>query len=99
MKPTSFAGDRPSMVGQMTPASLPALSQIAPTEDASRVPLRHILVGTPTAVRQTIHRLHALHYAETVLWSPIVTTKEQLIITPARGEAMSLLRKYLQVAG
>lgn len=95
MKPILFSGDLSSAVSQFEPASLPLLSQIAPSENTKRQPLRHILVGSPAAVRQTIHLLHTLHYAETVLWSPIVTTEEPLIITPAQGESMSLLRKYL----
>ena len=55
----------------------------------------HSLVGSPATVRQTIHLLHTLHYAETVLWSPIMTTEKPLIITPAEGKSISLLRKHL----
>ena len=95
MKTVLFNEDRPSTVDQIKPASLPALSQIATVENTSRQPLRHILVGSPVAVRQTIHLLHTLHYAETVLWSPIMTTETPLIITPEQGESVSLLRKHL----
>lgn len=95
MKTICFTSDRPSAAGQITLAPLPMLSQITPVGNAAREPLRHILLGSPAAVRQTIHLLHRLHYAETLLWSPIMTTEEPLIITPAQGEAMSLLRKYL----
>ena len=55
--------------------------------------VRHILLGSPEAVRQTIHLLHALHYAETVLWSPVLTVEEPFVISPAQNEAMSLLRR------
>ena len=55
--------------------------------------VRHILLGSPEAVRQTIHLLHTLRYAETVLWSPVLTVEEPLVIPPARNEAMSLLRR------
>ena len=55
--------------------------------------VRHILLGSPEAVRQTIHLLHTLHYAETVLWSPVLTVEESLVIAPKSGEAMSLLRR------
>ena len=72
---------------------LPVLSPSGSGED--REILRHILLGSPSAVRQTIHLLHSLHYAETGLWSPIMTVEEQLIITPAQGEAMSLLRRQI----
>jgi hypothetical protein len=70
---------------------LPYLSSSGGRED--REILRHILLGSPSAVRQTIHLLHSLHYVETVLWSPIMAIEESLIITPEQGEAMSLLRR------
>jgi hypothetical protein len=60
-----------------------------------RETIRHILLGSPGAVRQTIHLLHTLRYAETVLWSPILAVEEPLVITPVQGEAMSLLRRHL----
>ncbi|MGB3291578.1 MAG: hypothetical protein WBB01_01145 [Phormidesmis sp.] len=69
------------------------LPQLAPTGSPPRDSIRHILLGTSGAVRQTIHLLHSLHYSETVLWSPIVAVEEPLIITPAQGEAVSLLRR------
>ncbi len=47
--------------------------------------LRHILLGSPGAIRQTIYLLHTLNYAEPVLWSPIMAVGEQLIITPEQG--------------
>lgn len=86
------------LTAQSLPADLPEnplpfLSPLESSED--REILRHILLGSPGAVRQTIHLLHSLHYAETVLWSPVMTVEEQLIITPAQGEAMSLLRKQM----
>lgn len=71
------------------------LTQLVSSGTAPREFLRHILLGSPDAVRQTIHLLHRLHYSETVLWSPIMTVEEPLIITPAQGEAMSLLRKQV----
>lgn len=96
MKPLSFIGDQPSdrlaAPSQISPSTL---RQLTPHGSPQREPIRHILLGSPAAVRQTIHLLHTLSYAETVLWSPILTTEEPLIITPAQGEAMSLLRKYL----
>jgi hypothetical protein len=68
---------------------LPCLSSSGGGEE--REILRHILLGSPGAVRQTIHLLHSLHYAETLLWSPIMAIEEPLIITPEQGDAMSLL--------
>ncbi|WP_240518723.1 hypothetical protein [Leptolyngbya sp. BC1307] len=46
-------------------------------------------------MRQTIHLLHTLHYAETVLWSPVMTIEEPLMIAPAPSEAISLLRRLV----
>ncbi|MEO0457838.1 MAG: hypothetical protein AAF152_14835 [Cyanobacteria bacterium P01_A01_bin.114] len=60
-------------------------------------PLRHILLGSPGGVRQTIHLLHTLRYVETALWSPLVAIpNEQLIITPRQGEVMSILIRDLR---
>ncbi len=55
--------------------------------------LRHILLGSPEAIRQTIHQLHVLNYVESVLWSPIAAVRDRLIITPEQGEYMSLVRQ------
>ncbi|MBE9059943.1 hypothetical protein IQ256_02910 [cf. Phormidesmis sp. LEGE 11477] len=57
--------------------------------------VKHILLGSPGAIRQTIHLLHSLRYSETVLWSPVLRVEEPLVITPEQGEAMSLLRKMV----
>ena len=58
-----------------------------------REELRHILLGSPSAIQQTIHQLHVLNYAESVLWSPIVSVRERIVITSDQGKAMSLLRR------
>ena len=78
----------PILCPQLTPNGTP--NGTLPKET-----VRHILLGSASAVRQTIHLLHVLHYSETVLWSPVLSVEEQLIITPAQGETMSLLRKQL----
>ena len=66
-----------------------------PLPAPSRETIRHILLGTPEAIRQTIHHLHTLNYADSLLWTPILTITTPVILTPDRGEAMSLLRKQL----
>lgn len=66
-----------------------------PSSNLQREELRHILLGSPEAIRQTIHQLHVLNYAETVLWSPVMPVGEQIILTAAQGEAISLLRRSL----
>ena len=76
-------------------ANATTLTQLVPSGTLPREFLRHILLGSPEAVRQTIHLLHQLNYSETVLWSPVMAVEESLIITPAQGEAMSLLRKQV----
>lgn len=95
MKTMTFLTAQPLSVGQASPDITEILQ---PMPDGSNLgeSMRHILLGSPGAVRQTIHLLHTLHYAETVLWSPIVPVEEQMIITPAQGEAMSLLRRLVR---
>ena len=63
--------------------------------DCQREEVRHILLGSPEAIRQTIYQLHVLNYAESLLWSPITTVGENLTITRKQGEAMSLLRRLV----
>ena len=95
MKPMILLAEQPlnpSQTGLAEPMPLP---QLTPSGTRPKEAIRHILLGSPGAVRQTIHLLHTLHYAETVLWSPILAVEEPLIITPERGEAMSLLRRHL----
>ena len=61
--------------------------------EREREALRHILLGSPEAIRQAIHQLHVLNYAESLLWSPISSVGDRISLTPAQGEAMSLLRR------
>ena len=72
------------------PLVYPASTLHAPGES-----IRHILVGSPDAIRQTIHRLHSLGYVESLLWSPILVIEDSVTLTSAQGEAMSLVRKPL----
>jgi hypothetical protein len=70
---------------------------------AGREPIKHLLIGSPTAIRHTIHRLHNLHYADAGLWSGLLglgdrsdTAQPQpILITPNPGDAMSILVRYL----
>ncbi|MEO0541415.1 MAG: hypothetical protein AAFZ80_11210 [Cyanobacteria bacterium P01_A01_bin.105] len=58
--------------------------------------IRHILLGTPSAIHQTRHLLHNLRYVEVSQWSPLVQlTHQQVILTAAQGEQMSLLTRHL----
>jgi hypothetical protein len=76
-----------------TPSELTAMPNVP---SSTGEPLRHILLGSPGHVRQTIHLLHTLRYVESFLWSPLVTIpNDQLIITPRPGEVMSLLIRHM----
>jgi hypothetical protein len=82
--------------GLSTQGAAQVLLSDLPSPQRQGEPLRHILLGSPAAIRQTIHLLHNLRYVETVQWSPLVEIpNNQLIITPRVGEVMSLLVKYL----
>jgi hypothetical protein len=63
-----------------------------------REPLRHLLIGSPQGVQQTIHRLHNLGYSEAGLWSsPLPLPDRELIITPYEGEVLGMLVRYLML--
>lgn len=78
------------------PTTAPDLSPLTPLPShPSRSYVRHILLGNPEAVQQTIHLLHTLRYTETVLWSRAIAIQDPLVIPPASGEVISLLRKQV----
>jgi hypothetical protein len=83
MMTTSFL---PSADNQITRISNHANSQAAPV----REPLKHMLIGSPKAVKSTIHTLHQMGYAEVGAWS-------QLLPTANAGEVMSILSKQILV--
>ena len=70
---------------------LPAdFSMVLPSGES----IRHILLGRPSAIRQTIHLLHNLRYVETGHWSPLIEVPDnRLILTPDPGDVISLLTK------
>jgi hypothetical protein len=92
MKATCVTANEPLTLATTLPQ---LISPSLPPKQGSRESIRHILLGSPEAIRQTIHLLHSLHYSETVLWSPIMAIEDAVIITPAQGEAISLLRKQI----
>ena len=100
MKTNLFMTRHPLTDGTQTPLLTLNPTCPLPTPPNTNAPIpgeaiRHILLGSPGAVRQTIHLLHSLHYAETVLWSPVMRVEEQIVITPEQGETMSLLRRLV----
>ena len=64
--------------------------QSAKSEDTSQTkePTRHMLFGSPAGVRQVIHLLHKLGYAEPNAWSRPMPTGRP-------GEVMAILTRYL----
>ncbi len=71
------------------------LPQLTSLGTAPRESIRHILLGSPEAVRQTTHLLHMLQSVETVLWSLVIAIAQPLVISLAQGEVTSLLREPL----
>ncbi|MEO1743667.1 MAG: hypothetical protein AAFR99_17875 [Cyanobacteria bacterium J06629_9] len=56
--------------------------------------IRHILLGDPGNIYQTMHLLHSLRYVETSQWSPLIQLPQgRLVITPVQGAQMSLLTR------
>ena len=100
MKTTMYTTAQPLVKGTEPKMLILNPTSTLPTDPGldSPVPgetVKHILLGSPGAIRQTIHLLHSLRYSETVLWSPVLRVEEPLVITPEQGEAMSLLRKMV----
>ncbi len=97
MKTTAYLASDLSNFNQSPedePPTLPTpLIPISAVGRPHREALRHILLGSPDAIEQTIHLLYRLNYTEPGLWSPIAAVGDQLIITAAQGEAISLLRR------
>jgi hypothetical protein len=57
-----------------------------------REKLRHLLVGNPAVVKQAIHRLHGLGYAEVREWSRPISAAGSL---GEPGEVVSILIKQV----
>lgn len=58
--------------------------------------IRHILLGHPDHIHQTIHLLHNLRYVETSQWSPIIEVPDnRLILRPDPDEMISMLMRRL----
>lgn len=76
-------------------AITPTLPQDLPTADNAPPPqIRHILLGSPTAVQLTIHRLHRLGYSEALHWTQLLALPDnQLIVRASPEDVISLLRQ------
>ena len=74
-------------------AALPAEFSPAPPPGET---IRHILLGSPGGIRQTVHLLHNLRYVEISQWSPTLDVPDgRLVITPESGSVISMLVKRL----
>lgn len=90
----TFSSPVSPAAGLAAAAPLPVdLSLSSPLNGPDTV--RHLLLGDPGRVRQTIHLLHSLHYVEQSQWSLLLEVPQQLIITPEQGAYMSMLTKRL----
>ncbi|MGG6241015.1 hypothetical protein ACQ4N7_20525 [Nodosilinea sp. AN01ver1] len=81
---------------------LPELGGLNPLHLANPNPrperLRHLVIGSPEGVRDTINLLHVLRYADQATWSQLVTIPQSgILITPEQGEVFSLLRRDRQI--
>ncbi|MGB7085948.1 MAG: hypothetical protein WBD47_10365 [Phormidesmis sp.] len=54
-------------------------------------PVRHMIFGTPSAVRSTVHLLYKLHYAEPNDWSQPTSTGRP-------NEVMAILTKRVRIS-
>lgn len=71
------------------------LPLIQPPTQPGREQLRHLLIGSPEGVRQTIHTLQVLNYVEPLAWSQLIQIPSTgIVITPKQGEVMSYLIRY-----
>ncbi len=56
--------------------------------------IRHILVGSPEGVRETIYRLHLRRYVEQAQWTgPIKIGPNGIHITPSQGQILFYLMR------
>ena len=72
---------------------------LCPPELSEREPIRHLLIGSPTAVGLTIHRLHVLQYVDAGLWNPaIALSSDPLVLSLNPGEIMRMLVQSMRIA-
>lgn len=58
--------------------------------------IRHLLIGSPLAVRQTILRLQTLHYCNATDWSKLLPIPDdRLLISIKPREVMSILVRQI----
>lgn len=62
----------------------PVPNQTGKNIPPNREPIKHTLIGSPKAVKSTIHYLQVIGYADAAAWSPPVPT-------PNSGEVISIM--------
>ena len=75
----------------VTSTASSAHSAPLPNAPIPREQVRHILFGTPVALKRTIQHLHKLGYAEPNDWS-------RLLSTGRANEVMAILTKRVEVS-
>ncbi len=56
--------------------------------------VHHIIIGSPEAVRETIHRLHLKRYVEQAMWTgPIEIGPNGVNITQSQGQVLFYLMR------
>jgi hypothetical protein len=84
----------PTLLRQSAVLASPHLQPL-PLRYGNREPIRHLLIGSPALVQQTIHQLHNLRYAEAGLWSPEISPADSEIrLTLNPGEVLRILLRY-----
>ncbi|WP_017655701.1 hypothetical protein [Fortiea contorta] len=68
----------------------PPLKQPVENTLPNRERIKHILIGSPKAVRSTIHYLQIIGYASVGDWSPLLPTENS-------GEVMSILIRQILI--
>jgi hypothetical protein len=75
----------------MTQTRLDIKSQPESDDEKNRETIKHLLVGSPKAVTNTIHALFRLGYADPTAWSRPVPTNNK------PGEVVSILTRSILV--
>ena len=79
-----------------TPPVSPTLPADFSTLPGPGSTIRHILLGQPSDIRQTIHLLHNLRYVETSQWSTLIEVPDnRLILRPPAEHMISMLVRRL----
>ncbi|MBD2093131.1 hypothetical protein H6F67_25125 [Microcoleus sp. FACHB-1515] len=81
--------------GSDLPAPKPQVSSVIRLPQDPRLPIKHILLGAPIAVRQTTMRLHQLGYADVHDWAEPLKLRDEICFTPQPEDVMSMLVRYL----